>query len=513
MSEPKKFNYSEFDKRLDSKAGPVMIVGQQLLKPPSFDPEFEKEIIFPPSYAGSEKSSEDDDDSGESVYNIDPPYDPKDPATHKNVCVLDSIPSQANRMEPLFKRSEFQSLVPQYQIRFTEGADPINILDIGHRIADSAFRGTTLRGDVVTAFKAYAKGDASPMAKLGPTSLLFGVWDSRGTGVKVPRLINSIIRAFNVVPLRRSAQYTPPINYNREGLLPDGLTVKPTKYGLAPVPAPLKIGGIQVNGDIRRDFSLNIDLLRRLKAPLSDDAKKEIKRQVEADQSIDVTSREDEVKKRTDEAQRASDQKLQRYILGLALLAFTATPESTLRQGCQLLPKGKANWKQFDADGEESGWNPDSLDIAGFASAAASDFGVVQPPNQPLVFDKTLLKASIEADAKKKADKKTGSVGIPIDNLKKLVNELEPARGDKFSEAKTKPLPKLQEAVAAIEADSAATDELKVLVAGLKPLLIADAGSAARKIQMLALFPVATVEQSAEAPTETAPEATEEAAQ
>ncbi|MCY2986895.1 MAG: hypothetical protein NTY19_03395 [Planctomycetota bacterium] len=179
---------------------------------------------------------------------------------------------------------------------------------------------------------------------------------------------------------------------------------------------------------IRRDCSLNLASLRTLKGANPDET-----------------------------------QDLQRYILGLALLAFTATPESTLRQGCQLLPKGKANWKQFKADGEESGWNPESLDIAGFASAADSDFGVVQPPDQPLVFDKNLLKASIDADAKKKADKKAVSAGNPIDNIKKLVNDLEPARGDKFSEAKTKPLAKLQDAVAAIEADAAATDELKAL--------------------------------------------------
>ncbi len=439
MSEDKKFDYSEFDKLLDAN-GPVMIVGKQSLKPASFDTT--TEIVFPPSYAGSEKSSEDDDDSGDSVYNIDPPYDPKDPVTHNNVCVLDSIPSQANRMEPIFKRPEYQTLVPQYQIKFTTEPDevPVNILDIGHRIADSAFRGTTLRADIVAAFKKYARGDATGIAKLGPTSLLFGVWDSRGTGVKIPRLVNSIIRAFDVVPRRRSAQYSPPINYNREGLLPDGLTVKPTKYGLAPVPAPLKLGGIEVKGDIRRDFSLNLDLLRRLKAPLLEDQKKSIRQEVEADPTINEASRNAKIKERTDSAQREADLTLQRYILGLALLGFTATPESTLRQGCQLLPKAAPEWKAFKANGEEENWTLSETVIKESAKKAADDFVVVPPATDPLIFDKSLLKTSIEADAKKKAGP-TAENESPIETISKLVEGLKvSANGNKLNDAPLKKL-------------------------------------------------------------------------
>ena len=195
--------------------------------------------------------------------------------------------------------------------------------------------------------------------------------------------------------------------------------------------------------------------------------------------------------------------KLQRYILGIALVAFTSTQESTLRQGCQLLPKSKPKWMTFDANGKESEWNPDGLDIPGFAVAAARDFGVAQPNNQPLEFDKTLLKASIEADAKKKADKKTEDAGDPIENLRNLVNELEPIAKDKFSTAKTAKLTKLQEAVSAIEVDSAAPDNVKTLAASLKPLLIADPGAAIRKTQMLAFFPV-LAEPSTNMPTEPA---------
>ena len=63
------------------------------------------------------------------------------------------------------------------------------------------------------------------LAKLAPTSLVFGAWDSRDTQAKLPRLIASTIRAYNVRKLRRSAQFVPAVDYVSEGLLeePDDL--------------------------------------------------------------------------------------------------------------------------------------------------------------------------------------------------------------------------------------------------------------------------------------------------
>jgi CRISPR-associated protein Csb1 len=455
MSEEKPFDYTGFDKLLASD-GPVMIVGQQFMKPAAFDAT--TEIVFPPSYANPSEKKDDPP-----VYNIDV-IDPWDPS--KNVCVLDSIPSQANRMEPLFGLPPYNVLVPQYKVKLTNEAGPVSILNVGHRLADAVFRGTIIRDAIVAAFKDYANGNAAPLARLGATSLVFGVWDSRGTGVKVPRLINSIVRAFHVTQLKRSAQYSPPIKYEQEGLIPAGLEGKPSDHGLADVPSSHKIGGVHIHGDIRRDFSLNLSVLRALKGATDDETKK-----------------------------------LQRYVLALSLIALTATPESTLRQGCTLVPKGDVKWKLFNANGEEPAWNPTS-NIAAFATAAATAFGVTQPANQPLVFDKGLLKTSIEADAKKKADKKAESAGDPIENLRSLVNELTPASGDKFSTAKTAKFTKLNEAVKTIESDTGASEKLKSIAGSLKPLLIAEVGAAARKIQMLALFPAAPVEQPVATSTE-----------
>lgn len=361
MAETTQFNFKEFDKFLDTN-GPVVLVGKQLLKLASVDGE-KSEIVFPPSYANPSGKKDDPP-----VYNIDV-LDPSDPT--KTVCVLDSIPSQANRMEPIFSKPPYDQLIPQYSVKFSDELPVVPITQLGHRIADAALRGTSLRPTIVDAFKTYAKGDAKKLAEIAPTSLVFGAWDSRGSGVKIPRLINSIVRAFDVAQLKRSAQYSPPIKYEQEGMIPDGLDGNPADHGLADVPSPHTIGGVQVRGDIRRDFSLNLELLRQLKS-----------------------SNDEETRK------------LQRYILALTLLAFTATQESTLRQGCQLLPKAKPNWMQFYADGTETEWNPEGVNFIAFANAVATEFNVRQPTDQPLVFDKKKLTESIKSDSKKKTDKK-----------------------------------------------------------------------------------------------------------
>jgi hypothetical protein len=79
----------------------------------------------------------------------------------------------------------------------------------------------------------------------------------------------------------------------------------------------------------------------------------------------------------------------------------------------------------------------------------------------------------------------------PISELRALVETLEPTAKDEFSPAKTKPLAKLQTKVGEIESDTNTSEQLKVFAANLNALLTANTGAAARKEQMLALFPAA----------------------
>ncbi len=336
--------------------GPVALVIRQYLVPAT-QPD---DIIFPPSYANPSQKKGDPP-----VYNID-----GDGAA--SVCVLDSIPSQANRLEPMFASDKYKTLVPQIQIKFKDELIR-NLLEIGHRIADAAFRGTQLGPTIKGALADFQKGNAVTLARLAPTSLVFGAWDSRDSQIKIPRLINSIIRARNVVQLRRSAQYTPAINYEREGLLPDGLAEKPSEVGLADVPSVHVIGGVQVNGEIVRDASLNLASLRCLRGTTSEETPK-----------------------------------LQRYILGLCLTAMAAEPDLNLRQGCLLTlnPEKPSSSQLVTRSGQRTNCKLDPANVLGFVQIAAKQFGVAQDYSAPIIFDSKTLKDWLDADKNAKKAKK-----------------------------------------------------------------------------------------------------------
>ena len=67
------------------------------------------------------------------------------------------------------------------------------------------------------AFVAAKHDDHFPLATLAPTSLVFGVWDSRSTYVKLQRILKGYIRATNVQLRSRSAQFTPAVDYIAAG--------------------------------------------------------------------------------------------------------------------------------------------------------------------------------------------------------------------------------------------------------------------------------------------------------
>ena len=192
--------------------GPVALHLKQKLLPVE-NIEGEQGIIYPPTYA----------DIG---YNIDKLSD------NKKVALIDSVGSQANRMEPIFKGkftapskdSQPEWLVPQIEIILhaekakkqgkNETEEPHkekrSILDLAHRSADAVVQSSpTLRVEFEQAFEALRRtGNAGPLCTLAPTSLVFGVWDSRGgTGEKRPRLVRAIIRAWDVDVLHAAAQF------------------------------------------------------------------------------------------------------------------------------------------------------------------------------------------------------------------------------------------------------------------------------------------------------------------
>jgi CRISPR-associated protein Csb1 len=320
-------------------------------------------VFFPPTFAKAEER-----DGFKGGYNIDTAPD------GTNVCMIDSVGSQANRIEPIFKLEPYSALVPQVEV--VVGDMIINLLDAGHRAGDAIVRCSALEDRLKSAFQALAKGNAEPLARLAPTSLVFGVWDSRGTQAKAPRLLSSTIRAFDVKPLTRSAQYTPPIRYVEAGLIEDtndkAVKDQYSVRGFLEVPASGTHGGV-IAREVRRDAQLHLAALRLLGVP-GDPARTEA---------------------------------LRRYVLGLALTAFTAPVASYLRQGCNLVQASVASTpiQLVMATGERTELSLSHGDALAFAGESARAFGVGESVRVP--FEKARAETDL-ADAKAKKDKKAG---------------------------------------------------------------------------------------------------------
>ncbi len=328
-------------------------------------------VLFPATYAAAE-----DKKVFPGGYNIDPPEG------DKNVCLVDSVGSQANRIEPIFAKPEYAHLIPQIFVK--AGEKSVSLLTAGHRAGDALVRCTALQRELQDSFKAVLKGNAEPLAKIAPTSLVFGVWDSRDTQAKLPRLIASTIRAFNVRRLKRSAQYNPSTDYIGDKLLEEttdkALKDAYAERGFIHVPATGSHGGVIADGDIRRDATLSLAALRLL--AVSGDAAKTLI--------------------------------LRRYILGLSLVALMSNASTYLRQGCNLVPS-ETQPREFNlvhSDGKREPQKLTQADALKYATATAKAFGVAS--GKEVTFDPKLAETDIkgEGDTKqtrKKAAKKAES--------------------------------------------------------------------------------------------------------
>ncbi|WP_031388715.1 type I-G CRISPR-associated RAMP protein Csb1/Cas7g [Desulfonatronum thiodismutans] len=370
MSTTEKLSNDVLASWANEKDGPVALHLKQKL----ISVEGERSVVFPPTYA----------DIG---YNIDQIAD------GTKVVTIDSVGSQANRIEPIFKRDKdgnsaennpFASLVPQIDIEYASHKT-VSIFEVGHRLGDALIRcvgGTAtddrndefdLREAAQHAFRQLLDhNDFTGIAKIAPTSLVFGVWDSRDTQAKVPRILQSNIRAWDVTELHRSAQYNPPLDYSvldvfgeEEKAKQEGDPKSPlAKRGFVHVPAGKAHGGVIANGPIERDVTVNLVALRRLVG--------------------------------------ADAEKLRSYILGLALVAATAPLDPFLRQGCLLVPdvNSPAQWMVVERTGERKPVDLNKDIALKFAEVASKNFGV--GPSYKVMFDRDRAKE----DAKK-ADKKS----------------------------------------------------------------------------------------------------------
>lgn len=337
--------------------GPVAVVVRESLIPV----DGREGVVFPPTFAASE-------DRPKGGYNVD---DVGTVSAPRKVALMDSVGSQANRIEPLFKRADLRELVPQIVI--TAGEREVNLLDAGHRAADAIVRCSPLADELADAFKAWQRtGDGVPLARIAPTSLIFGAWDSRDTQAKLPRLLSSTIRAFDVKPLTRSAQYNPALDYVQASLIEAGdrkdLDTL-SELGFRHAPAAGTHGGVLVEGEIRRDAVLSLVGIRGVGAPNATEALR-----------------------------------LRRYLLGLALVALAAPRTHDLRQGCLLVgdPERPVVTSLVSRDGTREPVTLTFDDVKAYAAMTAHDFGVGKA--RTVAFESDRARKAMEK--KKKENKK-----------------------------------------------------------------------------------------------------------
>jgi CRISPR-associated endonuclease/helicase Cas3 len=180
------------------------------------------------------------------------------------------------------------------------------------------------------------------------------------------------------------------------------------REGFKDNPATGAPGGVIARGDIRRDMTINLSAIRRLRVP-------------QADNLV------------SDDVERTL--KVRRYILGLALLAATVRNEDryNLREGCQLRqkPGHNANWREVRYEGGDSdltGLTEET--VAEYARLAAEAFGVGD--SREVLFDQKTAEKWLKLD-KKQQDK------LRRDNpMTKQFTE-ESSEGDPTAEPVTKP--------------------------------------------------------------------------
>lgn len=347
-------------------------------------------VIFPPTFAVNKTATH--------PYQIDvldknlTAQEATKAGLEANNCLIDSVGSQANRMETKFRENPLAALVPQVTVKLNDEMKA-NLLDIGHRIADGAVRFSSLREEATAAIKALRdQANAGPLAKLAPTSLVFGFWDSRPdtTMYKFGRMLSSTIRATNVEIIKRSAQYNPTFDPTLLGLageVSEGETETQdisgkaadgkdplSKLGLRAAPAVNTHGGVRVYGQIVRRTQINLVRLRALA--------------VTKDGKID----------------EAETLKLRRYLLGLALVAARAQTNYVLREGCLLCCKEAQAHLVFTATDSRL-MKLEVKDAFAYAAKAATAFGVGD--SKEVAFDSKAARQGVE-DAKKDAKDKAG---------------------------------------------------------------------------------------------------------
>lgn len=355
----------------------------------------EGDKLFPPTYEGGKYATED-----------------RIIEKQKVPCVLlDSVPSQANRMELALQEAVDGGLIqlPVVAVDFSAvdnpGVPKITSLQAPHRIADAILRDSTVSdGKTKTAFRKseigleldkLANSYATPLLTYAPHCLVFGMWDSTGPkgglGVKFARAMVSEIIGVNAVAGVKTSSRIDPLNIRvQSGLLYEakggGWTLdekeavkdkgKPVKLGKDGKPSEANHGNIPPtisDGGFTIDYAeqctvLSLPALRRLRFP----AKTGEKSSPESDTAARV------------------------YLAALGLLAATLAVESgyDLRSRCLLHAKDAVEWQLLGKPGDPD--TPFTLDKAAAMKLYVDALAAVQKAKLTIELDEIILTPSAD---------------------------------------------------------------------------------------------------------------------
>jgi len=362
--------------------------------------------VFPPTYEGGTYATE---------RRFIPGYKYTDPETGREApvpCVLlDSVPSQANRMElalqDAWMGSEIELPVVSADFSAVEnpGVRKVTSLQAPHRIVDAILRDSTLGdskkppkfrdSDMGKELDQLSTGYATPLLKYAPHCLVYGMWDSTGPrgglGVKFARAIVSEIIGVHAVPGVKTSSRIDPLNIRvNSGILfvgkEGGWTLneseaakekgKPVKLGKDGKPSEANHGNVTPSiseGGFTIDYAeqttvLSLPALRRLRFPA----------------------------KPGDKSSPESDNAARTYLAALGLLGATLALEAgyDLRSRCILRAKDPATWHLLGKPGDAD--TPFTLDKAAAVKLYTDALAAVQKAKLPIHLEEILLKPSAD---------------------------------------------------------------------------------------------------------------------
>lgn len=349
--------------------------------------------VFPPTYEGGKYATESRRINGQEL-----------------PCVLlDSVPSQANRMELCLQDAwaggeiELPVVSADFSAVENPGVPKVTSLQAPHRIVDAILRDSTLgEGKKASRFRDSAVGKeldqlsagyATPLLRYAPHCLVFGMWDSTGPrgglGVKFARAVVSEIIGVNAVEGNKTSSRIDPLNIRANSAVlyrtKDGWSLdkenaekdakkNPIKLGKDGKPSEANHGNVTPTisaGGFTIDYAeqttvLSLPALRRLRFPV----------------------------KPGDRSKPEVDDVARTYLAALGLLGATLAVEAgyDLRSRCILRAKDAVVWSLLGKPGD-----PDTtfaLDKAAALKLYKDALSALKDAKLPIQLDEIVLTPS-----------------------------------------------------------------------------------------------------------------------